>query len=373
MEYLFFILTSLALLIWISILLLPWQPWRNTEILEIDFSEGKSDLSDVTVVIPARDEAEVIETTLSGLVEQGEGLRIILVDDNSRDGTSEKAKKVKGLNLQIIPGEALPDGWSGKLWALDQGIRNVKTKLTLLLDADIHLGQGVIASLKKVIVNDDRQLVSVMASLKMENFWEKLLLPAFIYFFKMIYPFKLAKSRFRQFASAAGGCILLETRLLDEIGGLVSIKTAVIDDCTLAQKIKQRGHRLWIGQSREVDSSRSYTHLRDIWSMVTRTAYTQLLYSPIILIGLTLVMVIMFWMPVIGLFYPNNSILLISLLAWVAMLISYLPTIRYYDLNRTWVLTMPVIGTMYILMTWHSALRYLLGERSRWKGRIYRN
>jgi len=142
MENLFYILTGVALLIWVSILFLPWQPWRNTDILEIESFQINSNLSDVTVVIPARDEAEVIETTLSGLVGQGDGLRIILVDDHSGDGTAEISKKIKEIDLQIIPSTPLPDGWSGKLWTLDQGVRKVDTKLTLLLDADVHLGPG---------------------------------------------------------------------------------------------------------------------------------------------------------------------------------------------------------------------------------------
>jgi glycosyltransferase involved in cell wall biosynthesis len=204
---------------WLVVLLLPWQPWRNTEILSVDHDRIYTDLSEVTVVIPARDESRVIRTTLEGLNSQGKNLKVIMVDDGSTDGTAEIAASSETPNLQIIPGSKLPEGWNGKIWALEQGVRMVTTRLTLLLDADIKLGPGVLAALMDKMKSDNRQLVSIMTSLKMKNGWEKLLMPAFIYFFKMLYPFKLAKSSNRRFFSAAGGCILLNTDILNQIGG----------------------------------------------------------------------------------------------------------------------------------------------------------
>jgi len=372
MDSLTLLLVGLSALIWLIILLLPWQPWRNTETLEMDHQGIQVDLSDITVVIPARDESGVIQTTLAALVEQGDRLRVILVDDCSTDGTSGAALQVQGVDLSIISGAALPPGWSGKLWALEQGVRQVDTRLTLLLDADIKLGQGVLGALKEKMLTDGTQFVSIMASLRMVNFWEKLLMPAFIYFFKLLYPFRLTNSQNTHFSSAAGGCILLETRLFEEIGGLEAIKDAVIDDCTLAREVKRRGHRMWIGQSRAVESVRVYEDLGVIWDMIARSAFSQLNYSILILTGLTLVMGIMFWAPVLGTITLNPAVLLLSITAYLAMIISYLPTIRYYGLKSTWALLMPVIGTLYLAMTWSSAFRFWRGERTRWKSRVYR-
>lgn len=372
MDSLSLLLVGLSALIWLIILLLPWQPWRNTEILEVDHHGGQVDLSDITVVIPARDESGVIQITLAALVEQGTGLRVILVDDCSTDGTSGAALQVQGADLSMISGAALPVGWSGKLWALEQGVRQVETRLTLLLDADIKLGQGVLAALKEKMLTDGTQFVSIMASLRMVNFWEKLLMPAFIYFFKLLYPFRLTNSQNTRFSSAAGGCILLETHLFKEIGGLEAIKDAVIDDCTLAREVKRRGHRMWIGQSRAVESVRAYEDLGVIWDMIARSAFTQLNYSILILTGMTLVMGIMFWAPVLATITLNPAVLLLSIVAYMAMIISYLPTIRYYGLKPTWALLMPLIGTLYLAMTWSSAFRCWRGERTRWKSRVYR-
>jgi len=371
MELTLTVFAFVSALIWLVILLLPWQPWRNNEILDVDPQVRDTDLSDVTVVIPARDEAAVINIALSALLGQGKNLHVILVDDGSTDGTAEIAENVGGLHLTVISGQPLPPGWSGKLWAMEQGVRIVETRSTLLLDADIRLGAGVISALKDRMIEDNRQFVSIMASLRMKNRWEKLLMPAFIYFFKMLYPFRLAKNDNKRFYSAAGGCILLETRIFKDIGGLEVVSHAVIDDCALAKQVKNNGYRIWIGQSRDVDSVREYEHLGVAWDMIARTAYSQLSYSPFILFGLSAVMVTLFWLPVLGLFYPDWTIRILSLLAWVEMTISYLPTIRYYGLHPAWAMTMPLIGTLYLAMTWSSAFRYWRGERTKWKGRVY--
>ncbi len=215
-----------SLFAWLVILLLPWQPWRNREVLEkqVALTDEQCDLDDISVVIPARNEAAIIEETLAALTCQGKGLQVILVDDCSNDGTAETASRFHDLSLTIVRGVPTPDGWTGKLWALEQGVRRVKTTYTLLLDADIRLAPGVIAALRKLSVTQARPFVSIMAWLPMSGFWEKLLTPAFIYFFKMLYPFSLANSRWRAFASAAGGCIFMETRLFASIDGLESIR-----------------------------------------------------------------------------------------------------------------------------------------------------
>jgi len=365
------IIVSLAAFSWIVILLLPWRPWFNTEALEPSKTADAFDLSDLTVVIPARDEADVIAGTLDGLAAQGTGLRVIVVDDNSTDATADTVRAAAGIAVDLISGQPLPDGWSGKLWALDQGIRRVDTPYTLLLDADILLKPGMLAAMLTKMRARQIRFLSIMASLRMSTPWEKLLMPAFIYFFKLMYPFRLANSGSRRFSAAAGGCILLETCLLEEINGFASLRDQLIDDCSLAHKIKQAGHRTWIGQSHAVISLRGYDTLSPIWEMVARTAYTQLRYSILWLAFCTLSLILVFWVPVAGLASTNSTIFSLALYAWLSMTGSYLPTLRYYRQHPLWALTLPLIAGFYMAMTWSSAIRYWRGERSRWKNRIY--
>ncbi len=370
------IAAAVSLLIWIAILLLPWGPWRVREVLEKEVqlppqADLPSDLSDITVVIPARDEAPVIAATLEALQPQGSGLKVVLVDDNSNDGTADAARQVVGIDLTVIDGEPLPESWAGKLWALDQGLRRVTTRYALLLDADIQLAPGAAAALHRLAQERQRPFVSIMAELPMRTAWEKLLTPSFIYFFKMLYPFALANGPSRRFASAAGGCILLETCLIEQIGGLQSIRSALIDDCTLASRLKSIGVRTWTGQSRLVRSGRGYRGLRPIWEMVARSAYVQLRYSPLLLLLTTLALLALFAVPPLGLLAASSTTRLLSLGAYLAMALTYLPTLRFYRLSPLWSLLLPLIGLLYLAMTWSSALRYYRGVRSVWKGRQY--
>jgi hopene-associated glycosyltransferase HpnB len=363
-------LTWLPAVCWIGLLLLPWRPWLNGETLaEADHGAEDFDHSLLTVLIPARNEAEVIAATLESIADQGEALKVILVDDGSSDGTADVARTVTRVDLTVIDGEPLPSGWSGKLWALEQGIQGVRTPYTLLLDADIRLAPGVLAALMQRARAECRQFLSVMASLRMESFWEKLLMPAFIHFFKLLYPFRLANSANPRFSAAAGGCILLETRLIREIGGFGAIRGSIIDDCSLARKVKALGASTWIGQSHGVVSLRAYPDLQSVWDMVARTAYTQLRYSPLLLVLCSVVMLAMFWLPLAGLLAPAYR--LPSGLALAGMLIAYLPTLSYYRKSPLWALAMPAIAGLYLAMTWSSALRYWRGEASRWKARVY--
>ncbi len=361
-------LASVAALIWLVTALLPWQAWRNREILVGD-STLSVDLKEITVVIPARNEATVIANTLSAF--KGVELPIILIDDDSSDATVTVAQEVGLKNLKIIHSSPLPQGWSGKLWAQEQGLKAVKTELTLLLDADIYLQTDTLLSLRAKQQQGDFHFVSLMALLKIDSFWEKLLMPAFIYFFKMLYPFYLVNKTNSQVAAAAGGCILVKTQVLHEIGGMASIKEAVIDDCSLAKKVKQAGYKIWIGLTHGAISQRPYHSLGEIWDMVARTAYTQLFYSKLLLFACTLVMLLMYVFPLWGIFFTSGWAWQLSFIAWCLMLSLYLPTLRFYGLNGYWAIGMPVIAGLYLLMTWTSALRYWQGERSRWKGRIY--
>ena len=362
-----------ALVAWLVILLLPWQPWRNRHVLEklVVLQSESSDLLDITVVIPARNEAAIIGKTLAALAMQGPGLQVILVDDCSSDGTAEIARRIPGLSLTIVSGKPPPSGWAGKLWALEQGVRRVQTTYTLILDADIYLAPGVIQALKNVAVVHARPFVSVMARLPMGSFWEKLLTPAFIYFFKMLYPFSLANSAWRMFASAAGGCIFLETRLFNAIHGLESIRNALIDDCALAKQVKQAGFRTWTGQSLSVVCIRPYAGLGELWNMVARSAFTQLNYSLAILLLCSFILLLLFITPPLVLLVQDQSTRYLGLAAWTVMSLTYLPTLIFYRRSPFWVLALPLVGALYLGMTWSSALRYWQGERSRWKDRTY--
>jgi hopene-associated glycosyltransferase HpnB len=365
-------LATIGAFFWLVILFLPWRPWDIREVMDSTPACPDLDLSDITVLIPARNEAEVIATTLSTLNNQGHDLAMVVVDDRSTDGTFAVAQASGVQNLRVISGEPLPAEWSGKLWALEQGFRHVNTPLALLLDADIELRPGIVQALRQKLEENHLQLVSVMAHLRMVNLWERLFMPAFVYFIKMVYPFRLSNSSSTRVAAAAGGCILLETRLIEEIGGFKAIRNELIDDCALAKRVKALGYRTWIGLTHSVHSLRSYEDLADIWNMVARTAFCQLRYSAILLAGTTIIMLLVFWLPIAGLFFPATIAKIISACALAAMILSYLPALKFYGQSRSWALLLPLIATLYLAMTWSSAIRFWAGSGSPWKGRFYR-
>lgn len=360
-----------ALLAWLMVLIAPWRPWSTRERLAAEAPRQRESLDDVTVLIPARDEAETLPKTLASLAEQGPGLDILVVDDQSCDSTREIAQGSGVAGVRVISGAALPEGWTGKVWAQAQARPFLHRPLVLLLDADIALAPGLIATLRTRLRERRLGLASLMAELPMEGFWERLLMPAFIYFFKLVYPFRVANSPSKRVAAAAGGCVLLELRALDAAGGFASLRNAIIDDCTLARRIKDAGFGTWIGLTRSVTSHRRYHGLGDIWRMVTRTAFTQLRYSWLLLALCTLLMVVCFLSPVLIAFSPEPSARAIAVAAWLFMWLAYLPTLRFYRLPAAWGLLMPFTGLLFLIMTWDSARRYLLGERSAWRGRRY--
>ena len=372
MESIYVFLVALSTLSWVVFALMPWRPWSNREVLDVmDTGDGEEVLREITVVIPARNEAEVIQQTLHSIVEQGPGLRIVLIDDNSEDGTVEKARQMRISNLRIIQSSPLPAGWSGKLWALEQGRQRVTTPYTLLLDADIRLARGMVKALREKMDQQGVPFVSLMAVPSMSGGWEKLLMPAFVYFFKVLYPFQRVNSRHASVAAAAGGCILVESRLLSHIGGFESIKSAVIDDCTLARRVKSQGFGIWLGLTHSVKSGRSPQRLQEIWDMVARTAFAQLHHSVGLLVLCTLVMLLVYQVPVIAVVSSNNLIRSLSVGSFVIMFLTYVPILRFYHRSLTWALSLPLIAALFLAMTWTSAIRYWRGERTRWKGRIY--
>ena len=359
-----------GVILWTGILALPWQPWRNRETLEADGARH-ADLSDVTVLIPARNEAGVIAETLRAVAAQGRGHGIVLVNDRSTDATAVEAGRLGLENLSIVNGRALERGWSGKLWALHQGLPFVRTETILLLDADIRLEPGTVSALRTRMREHDLHLVSLLAFLRMESFWEKLLMPAFVYFFKLLYPFHLSNTGSKAVAAAAGGCVLLRTASLAQAGGFIAIKDKLIDDCALARRFRDADLATWVGLSHSARSGRSYDGLAGIWNMIARTAYTQLRYSLILLALCSALLTAGFALPLAGLFSADPAIRAAALAGVLLMAAGYLPTLRYYGMNPAWCIGFPLAGTLYLLMTWSSAWRHWRGAGAHWKQRSY--
>jgi hopene-associated glycosyltransferase HpnB len=363
-------LTVLALIAWIAVLVRPARPWSTHERLEPTVEAA--DLSRITVLIPARDEADVIQNTLAALDLQGTGLRIIVVDDRSRDGTGGRARTVdlSACELRVLEGAPRPPGWAGKLWALEQGLAEVKTPVVLLLDADITLARGVLATLLRKLTGRSLSLVSIMARLPSNGFWERLLVPAYVFFFKLLYPFALVNRPDSRVAAAAGGCMLIETGALRGVGGFAAIRGELIDDCALARRIKAAGYPIWLGLSDAVVSQRGYRGLKDFWSMVARSAFTELEYSILRLLACTAVMLLLFVVPPVALFGSLGAAAG-GASSLMLMASSYLPMVSFYGLPVLWTLTLPVAALLFLAMTWSSAWGYWRGTRALWKNRVY--
>ena len=359
-----------AATLWLTVLVLPWRPWWNGEVLKV-CGPPTDDLNDITVLVPARNEASVVERTLTALLDQGPKLKVILVDDHSTDGTAKLAERVGGSRVTVLQSPPLEPEWTGKLWALEHGRSFVETPLVLLLDADIQLKPGTVAELRSQMRRSDARLVSVLAVPHFACLWERLLMPAFVYYFKLLYPFRLANSRFRWIAAAAGGCMLVDSVVLNEMGGFRHIRGAVIDDCALARRIKALGYRTWIGLTHEARSLHGYGGIKGVWNMVARTAFAQLHYSVMLLLLCTLVMGLAYWGPLLAL-AGHGWVRWAGFAALPGMVLTLIPTLRFYGRSVLWSLFAPLIGTLYLCMTWTSAIRHFLGETTRWKERSYR-
>ncbi len=354
-------------------LLLPWAPWRTRERLEPVATSEPTCLADITTLIPARDEALHIGATLDSLFAQGKGLHVVVIDDRSGDATAQcvRSRAQQHPSLELLAGTALPEGWTGKLWALHQGLAQVRTEWVLLLDADIVLAPNLLAAAQSKCRHDGIDFVSIMASLRMSSFWERLLMPSFVFFFKLLYPFALSNAGSRWVSAAAGGFILCRRDRLEQLGGFAALRGEIIDDCSLARRMRSLGAGTWVGLSRSVNSQRTYDGLGEIWNMVARTAFNQLRYSVLLLLLATALLCATFLAPLIGILVGAGSLQLVAGLGLVVMMFVYHPTLRYYQRSPLWALLLPLSGGLYLAMTWTSALRYWRGEGSRWKGRNY--
>jgi hopene-associated glycosyltransferase HpnB len=373
------VLCALALVAWVGVLVAPHQPHRTRERLEAD-PAAPDDLAAVAVLIPARDEAATIGRTVGGLAAQGRGLSVVVIDDESSDGTADAARAsaaaTRGaLELRVIAGRPLPAGWAGKLWALEQGLAVVDRPFVLLLDADIEVAPGLVATLLREARTRDASLVSLMAELRCTTFWERLLTPAFVFFFKLLYPFAWVADPRRRTAAAAGGCMLVRSDTLRAIGGFAAIRGALIDDCTLAAALKRARPPIWLGMTHSVRSLREYPALRDFWSMVSRSAFTQLRYSTALLLLAIVLMVATLAAPVIGTIVAavtgDVGLAALSLAGWLTMAAAYGPLVRFYGLPLVFALTLPAAGALFLAMTVSSAVGYWRGTRASWKARAY--
>jgi hopene-associated glycosyltransferase HpnB len=335
----------------------------------------------VTAVVPARDEAACIGESIASLLRQDYPgpLTIILVDDDSSDGTAAIAHRTAEAmgrieRVSIVKSKPLPSGWTGKLWAVNQGVETAlgvadPPDYLLLTDADIVYAPEVITGLVARAESRGLALASLMVKLRCESFAERSLIPAFIFFFQMLYPFAWVNCTKTATAAAAGGCMLVRTDRLREAGGIGAIRNDLIDDCALAKRIKMQGP-IWLGLTDRVHSIRQYPDVEDIRRMVARSAYAQLRYSPLLLVGTIAGMTLVYLAPPLLALLGSGAARWLGLLAWGLMAIAFQPTLRLYRLSPLWGLALPGIAIAYMLFTIDSARQFARGRGGLWKGRV---
>ena len=330
----------------------------------------------VVAVVPARDEAAGIGTTVTSLLSQDYpgSFRVVVVDDHSTDGTADAARAAAQSlgasdRLQVIAGQDLPLGWTGKVWAMEQGLNAVDegTQWVLFTDGDIEHAPG---QLRELVARGQWQncdLVSLMVRLSCVSWVEKTLIPAFVYFFRMLYPFRLIADPGSTIAGAAGGVMLIRREFLTKLGGMSVLKGAMIDDCTLAKQVKLHMGRLWLGLAEKTRSLREYHGWAEPWRMISRSAYDQLDHSPLLLVGCVVAMGIIFLAPPV---FILSGWVWSGLLAWGLMARSFWPMVKFYHLPWPWALALPGIAAIFLAATLYSALCFYRGKGGQWKGRI---
>ncbi len=379
-------LSLLSLVIWGGVILTRRGFWRCDQRLD-SAQADRAHAPDIAVVVPARDEAPTIGATVRSLLNQSYPgqVRVFVVDDNSTDGTADQARKgAAGVpdgpqRLHIVSGQPLEPGWSGKLWAVHQGLQAAaeimpEARYVLLTDADIEHAPGNLGRLVQKSEGEQLVLCSLMVKLRCISAWERLLIPAFIFFFQKLYPFPKVNDAASAVAGAAGGCVLVRREALDAIGGVAAIRGALIDDCALAQRLKEQGP-IWLGLAGRTRSLRAYHGLDEIWHMVARTAYVQLNHSPLMLLGTVIGMALLYVMPPVaalgGAAMADWPAALLGLAGWLGMAGLYQPTLVLYRRPRWAGLLLPLSAFLYTLMTIDSARRHYAGRGGEWKGRSY--
>jgi hopene-associated glycosyltransferase HpnB len=360
-------LAVLSLLAWLYLILAHGKFWESAPELA---PATPSEFPDVDIIVPARDEAETIGPVIASLLSQDYGGRfcVTLVDDNSTDGTATAAGVAP--KLLLIPGLSKPSGWSGKLWALSQGIAVTSAPVLFFTDADVIHHPGHLSALVARLLQPRVEMVSEMVRLNCTSVAERALVPAFVYFFQMLYPFSKVNDPLSAVAAAAGGTVLLRRATLERIGGIDAIKSALIDDVTLARAVKKLGP-IYLGHSALAVSARRYPAFADLWRVISRSAFTQLRYSVLLLVltilGLSLILVVPAWEVLFG----HGWDVVFGLAAFTLAIVSYLPTLERYGQSSTLSLTLPLIAFFFMSATVGSALSYWRGKRASWKNRVY--
>ncbi len=334
----------------------------------------------MAVVIPARDEAAVIGASVSSLLRQEYPgpLMIVVVDDDSSDGTAAIARQAAaefGRDVTIVSSKGPPAGWTGKLWALEQGIaaaEAARPDYLLLTDADIVHAPDSLTWLAAKSQSERRVLTSLMAKLRCESIAERSHVPAFIYFVQMLFPVPWVSRADTGTAAAAGGCMLIRAEALARIGGIGAIRNSLIDDCALAARLKKVGP-IWLGLTERVRSIRPYPRLADVRQMIARSAYAQLRFSPLLLIATTLGMALTFLTAPLLAIFAEGWQRYLGLAVWLAMAVSFIPTLRFYRLSPLWGLALPLLALLYMAYTLESAYRHLCRRGGLWKGRVHVN
>ncbi len=363
-------LAVLALGLWMYLLFARGRFWQAGPVLAVGYPLTAPL---VAIVVPARDEAPVIEATLRSLLAQDYAgrFRVILIDDTSSDGTGDIARGIDDARLTVITGAPRSAGWSGKLWAVSQGVaESGDADLVLLTDADIVHDTAHVSALVSKLERYDLDLVSEMVKLNCESWAERALVPAFVFFFQLLYPFDWVNDGLKATAAAAGGTILIRRRALRRIGGIESVRGALIDDVALAAAVK-RGGRIWLGHSDLARSVRPYPAVSDIWRMIARTAFVQLRYSALLLAATTLGMVVTWLLPPALALFGHGAARWCGLAAWLMLSASYLPTLRRFERSLLWALFLPLIAGFYMAATIGSAANHYRGRGVTWKGRSY--
>jgi hopene-associated glycosyltransferase HpnB len=372
-------LAAVAVLIWLYLLLARGGFWRvSAQLAQLPVDHDL--VRTIVAVIPARNEAGVIGDAVTSLLQQdfGGSMHVVVVDDGSTDGTDGAAVQAAAgigalAQLSVISGAPLPPEWSGKVWAMSQGVA-ATARLTpdylLFTDADIHHAPENVAALLTIAEAQSRDLVSFMVKLRQDTLAERILIPAFVFFFLLLYPPAWIARADRTIAGAAGGCILLRPAALERIGGLRAIRSQIIDDCALARAVKDAGGSIWLGLTRSARSIRSYGSFSEIGRMISRTAFNQLRHSYALLAATIAGLILTYLLPPLSLLSGRPVAMTLGATGWILMSLAYAPLVRFYRQSPLWSVCLPAIAMFYAGATIHSAVQYSLGRGGRWKGRI---
>jgi len=372
------VIVWLVLAVWLYLLAFRGGFWLMRERDDADEPNTPSAWPSVTAIIPARDEAELLPKSLGSLLTQDYPGRlcVVLVDDQSSDGTAAVARSVAAkvkVEVVIVSGQALPAGWAGKVWAMHQGVAHIEKAADapdylLFTDADIAYAPDALRRLVARAMQGDLVLTSIMAKLNCESLAERALIPAFVFFFQMLYPVSWVNRRTAKTAAAAGGCMLVDRRALERAGGIGKIRGELIDDCALAALLKSQGP-IWLGLNKRVWSLRAYPRFEDIRRMVARSAYAQLRFSPSLLIATIIAMIFAYLAPSFFALTGNFPANLVGFAAWALMVLAYLPILQFYRISPLWTVALPAIAAAYAAFTLDSAYQHWRGRGGLWKGR----